>query len=128
MELGPDGTLWLDGEIRTPNGVVVATLRDSQLFVSPGLGYDVNSDENAIEIVDAYLTPVLQVLKSEGEENLVMNYVSFVHGKDTQTPMAYVCDMTMCGYSNQEEARKRMNSLPRLFRYPGYLHPGARTE
>ena len=44
----------------------MAQLKNSRLFVSPGLGYDINADSSAIEAVDPESRPVLQFARDEG--------------------------------------------------------------
>src|SRR5262245_18580450 len=53
IDRSPEGAFSLSGEIRDRGGRnVVAQLKHSRLFVSPGLAYDINADSSAIEVVD----------------------------------------------------------------------------
>jgi hypothetical protein len=67
-EVSRDGTILLAGEVKDIQGRVVAHLQDSNLYVSPGMNYDVNSDMEAIEIVDEKLQPILQLRKLSADE------------------------------------------------------------
>lgn len=75
LRVTEDRFIFLTIEIRNETGAVVALLRDSHLFVSPGLSYDVNSDLTAIEVVDEQLRPVLQVYRRDNPESLQITYV-----------------------------------------------------
>lgn len=68
IEVSKEGKILLHAEVRDTSGNVVALLRESELFVSPGLSYDINSDNQAIEVVDEEFKPVLQVIKLREDE------------------------------------------------------------
>jgi hypothetical protein len=127
-----DRSIFVTMEIRNETGAVVALLRDSHLFVSPGLAYDVNSDLTAIEVVDEQLRPVLQVYRSNNPETLQVNYVKFEGDPLSMT----VCNALGCligpepsgeGADKWSKVREsKWGQLKRIFEYPGYKYPGVK--
>jgi len=147
-EVGKDGTILLAGDVRDIQGRVVAHLRDSNLYVSPGMNYDVNSDMEAIEIVDEQLCPILQLRKLSsdeinkfalkipalasrptGAEVLEVYHVAYAFVPGSSKPRAEIADeqgLTMTG--DLPLALTRSKGIKRLFEYPGYRKPGVRKN
>jgi hypothetical protein len=121
IDRSPEGAFSLSGEIRDPGGRnVVAQLKNSRLFVSPGLAYDINADSSAIEVVDPKLRPVLQFARDEG--GLVGWMATYQRSGEI-----FLCG-DRCATVSEEEALPVLARQRRIFRYPGYLHPGARER
>ena len=121
IDRSPDGTFSLSGEIRDRGGRnVVAQLKNSRLFVSPGLGYDMNADSSAIEIVDPEARPVMQFARDEG------GLVGWM-GTYQKSGEVFVCG-NPCETVSDKEALPILTRQHRIFRYPGYRHPGERER
>jgi len=121
IDRSPEGAFYLSGEIRDRGGRnVVAQLKNSRLFVAPGLAYDFNADARAIEVVDPESRPVLQFARDEN--GLVGWTVTYQKSGEV-----FVCG-NPCAAVSEQEALPLLNRQRRIFRYPGYLHPGARER
>lgn len=121
LDHSPDGGFSLSGEIRERGGRnVVAQLKNSRLFVSPGLGYDINADANALEVVDPESHPVLQFAR---DENGLVGWV----GTYQKSGEVLLCG-NPCATASEAEALPILARQHRIFRYPGFLHPGARER
>ena len=120
IDRSPEGAFYLSGEIRDRGGNVVAQLKNSHLFVSPGVGYDINADSTAIEIVDSESRPVLQFARDGG------GLVGWM-GTYQKSGDVFLCG-DPCAAVSEKEALPVLERQQRIFRYPGYLHPGARER
>jgi hypothetical protein len=121
IDRSPEGAFHLSGEIRDRGGRnVVAQLKNSRFFVAPGFGYDFNADSSAIEVVDPESRPVLQFARDED------GLVGWM-GTYQKTGEVFVCG-NPCAAVSEQEALPVLNRQHRIFRYPGYLHPGARER
>jgi hypothetical protein len=121
IDRSPDGAFHLSGEIRDRGGRnVVAQLKNSRLFVTPGLEYDMNADSSAIEVVDPESRPVLQFARDEG------GLVGWM-GTYQKSGDVFICG-NPCAAVSEKEARPLLKRQRRIFQYPGYLHPGARER
>jgi hypothetical protein len=121
IDRSAEGAFHLSGEIRDPGGKsVVAELRNSRLFVSPGVRYDMNADSSAIEVVDPDLRPVLQFARDES------GLVGWV-GTYQKSGEVLLCG-NPCAAISEKEALPLLEQQRRIFQYPGYLHPGAREH
>ena len=121
IDRSPEGAFYLSGEIRDRGGRnVVAQLKNSHLFVSPGLGYDMNADSSAIEVVDPESRPVLQFARDEG------GIVGWM-GTYQKSGEIFLCG-NPCAAVSEKEALPVLERQRRIFQYPGYLHPGARER
>jgi hypothetical protein len=119
IDRSPEGAFYLSGEIRDRGGRnVVAQLKNSRLFVSPGLAYDFNADSSAIEVVDPESRPVLQFARDED------GLVGWI-GTYQKSGEVFVCG-DPCATVSEKEALPALARQRRIFLYPGYLHPGAR--
>jgi hypothetical protein len=123
LRVTEDRSIFLSAEIRNETGAVVALLRDSRLFVSPGLPYDVNSDLTAFEVVDEHLRPVLQVYRRDAPERLQVNYYVVL---SIDPLRVLVCHEGGCSGGLKAEGEEARHELKRMFKYPGYKYPGAR--
>ena len=119
IDRSPEGAFYLSGEIRDRGGRnVVAQLKNSRLFVSPGVAYDINADASAIEVVDPESRPVLQFFR-DGD-----GLVGWM-GTYQKSGEVFLCG-NPCAAVSEKEALPVLEHQRRIFRYPGYLHPGAR--
>jgi hypothetical protein len=118
IDRSPEGTFYISGEIRDRGGRnVVAQLKNSRLFVSPGLEYDMNADSSAIEVVDPDSRPILQFTRDE------RGLVGWM-GTYQKSGAVFVCG-NPCAAVSEKDALPVLNRQRRIFQYPGYLHPGA---
>ena len=121
IDRSAEGAFYLSGEIRDRGGRnVVAQLKNSRLFVSPGLGYDMNADSSAIEVVDPEARPVLQFARDEG------GLVGWI-GTYQKSGEVLLCG-NPCAAISEKDALPLLQHQRRIFQYPGYLHPGARER
>jgi len=120
------GTLYLDIEIRDDDDRVVTFIDDSRLVLQPGIPeYDINSDTNAVEVVDAQREPVLQVIRDPNKRSFQIN--ARMVRRRGNTVQAAVCNADTCYAGSGDDARKFTLGLP-IFEYPGYTHPGKRRS
>ena len=115
-----EGVFHLSGEIRDRGGNVVAQLKDSHLFVTPGLGYDLNADSSAIEVVDPESRPILQFVRDAS------GLVGWI-GTYQRSGDVFLCG-DPCATAREKEALPVLERQQRIFQYPGLLHPGARSR
>ena len=122
------GEVFINGLIHDKTGVAVAELRDSTLFVPPGLGYDVNSDEGALEVIAPDGKAILQVIRASDGRSLQVNYVAYTlqPGSDAlRLETAIGTEFSMISRVEGNAPPARLPSDP-IFRYPGYEYPGIR--
>jgi hypothetical protein len=147
FEVSRDGAVLLNGQIRNKNGMAVAYINNSLLYVSPGVNYDVNSDMSALEVVDDNLIPVMQLRLLSPEERdafidnspnqairkmpkvdtLEVYYVSYAVAPDKSGTLVEIADangITITG--NLSSVSERIKSLRPIFKYPGCRNPGVR--
>jgi hypothetical protein len=125
FRLGADGSVLVSGDLKRPDGSLVGTIRDSELDVGVGLGYDINYDDSALEVVDPSLFPVLQVLVTPDTGVIAVRYVAYkrVNG----SIVAEIGDAKrFLLNADLDTALKQIASWHRLFKYPGYKNLGKR--
>jgi hypothetical protein len=114
-----DGQVLLRGQLRDENSVGVVRL--SGPTVAPNApGYDINSDDFALEIVDPRLRPVLQV-QVLGPHDLSLTYVNY-GGADL---MDVCADVALPRWPRAHGEPKRSD---RIFEYPGWQYPMKRLK
>jgi hypothetical protein len=130
IELGKDGNLLVNGQIKDREGRVVSHIKDSELYVSPGLNYDVNSDMDAIEIVDQQLNVVFQIFitSSDASKSISLTYRSFSFLPNNPNPVMETADDKGRRVTAILSPEDRMKGVKRLFEYPGYEKPGLRKK
>ena len=123
------GEIQVTGQIRDRRGTVVATIVDSKLYASPRLGYDLNWDLSAYEVVNPQKRPVLQIQRDDIRKELLMNVFMYRRvGPYSDEMEFFVCDSGGCAgfWSVEKRGLERQGRARRIFRYPGYEHPGER--
>lgn len=124
-----EGRVQINGVIRDYEGRVVALLRDSRLYLAPGVErYDVNSDLNTLEVFDSKLGPILQVEASSTRTHLIINFFAFVRSPDGSVQGVGCTWRGGCGTepSRGDEGPYFGTGLQQTFKYPAYLHLGQR--
>ncbi|MBN2129131.1 MAG: hypothetical protein JW741_06520 [Sedimentisphaerales bacterium] len=66
--VAPDRTIRVYGEIRDQSGAIIVQVDGESARALPGSGCDINSDQKAIEVVDATGKPVFQLRVSSRDE------------------------------------------------------------
>jgi len=166
IEIANDGKLLLHAEIKDASGAIVAIVKDSNIFLLKGMEYDINSDNDAIEVVDEKKQPIFQITRivnddvkpiaqevrdnlkvwekmdrdsratlparnllkiiEKNREVLQVFYVSYLFSDNNKQAGISIADHI--GYSEGplEKLVDRRRNLKCMFKYPGYLFPGAR--
>src|SRR6185436_4344886 len=91
-----DGLPLLTYNLRRDDGVVIAEFVDGVVTLTPGLGYDVNSDEDNLEIVSPERVPVLQASRSDKHDELHIYTVS----RDAKEPDRWTELRILCADKN----------------------------
>lgn len=126
FKLGADGRLLVAGSVYDEQGDAVAMMLDSQIYVVPGFRYDINSDEDALEVLNANHHPVLQVLKAQNRKVHVY-YATYQPPFTYPRPQMVFCiDGLLMGHPAAIGEEVGLPTPP-LFKYPGYKHPGVRS-
>ena len=126
------GELLISGPLYDKHGRRIGRLEESRLYTLPipELGFDVNWDDNALEIVDPGLNPILQARRI----NARTMYLEFslylpIEGDPDRI---WLEDATESGFGGAVLPIGGEPRWParrtRLFCYPGYEYPGQRAE
>lgn len=150
-----DGIIEIYGEIRHPDGTLIAMVHKDQVCVIQNTGIDINSDLKAFEIVDCNENPVFQLSviqyeqwkerKTEIENQLLKNDKRMQVEKDNMflganevVQFYYIHCKGETWWCVTPEGSQRVDNradmleyqqkIPRLFKYPGHKYPGIRLE
>ena len=122
--LNDNNELLVSGILRDEFGRVIAELRDSQLWIAIGSGYDVNSDDRSLEVVGPEGEPILTVRCSEDRRTMYVEYVTYLLAENGKLSLLHVNDSGIA--MNPKDQRDRLRKEP-IFQYPGWLYPGERV-
>lgn len=148
------GEVLLWGSIRNESGDVAAIAEGSVVRAVPSIGYDINSDERAIEVVDNENRPVLQlrVVSYEHWQKQVDDAMKDIpqigkYRASIDRQIENFKDVVQLNYVSREGKswqvktsgmyRARIDAkdlddirakIIRIFEYPGYKYPGKRVS
>ena len=128
MEVSKELAILVSGEVRQRDGAVIGQIQQSNLSLNLGDKYDVNSDLNGFEVVDARGEPIIQAELKEDGALLVVNLVTYV--KDPADGKTYVYIAAEDGTVHPFPVGKKEPSgiLSKMFRYPGSEFQGVRSD
>ena len=126
VEVSKELAILVSGEVRQRDGRVIGQIQQSNLSINLGDKYDVNSDLNGFEVVDARSEPIIQAELKEDGALLVVNLVTYVMEPDGKT---YLYVATEFGTVPGSPGGKKEPSgiLSKMFRYPGSEFQGVRS-
>ena len=128
VEVSKELEILVSGEVRQRDGRVIGQIQQSKLSVNLGDKYDVNSDWNGFEVVDARREPIIQAELKEDGALLVVNLVTYVIEPADGKTSLYVA--TEFGTAPGLPVGKKEPSgiLSKMFRYPGSEFQGVRSD
>jgi hypothetical protein len=151
--IAPDGSINLRGEIRDDKGTIVAEAIGDSIRVIQSSRYDVNSDSKAIEVVDSSQRPLFQLMVIPYEDSMAarvqqrpawagedgaVSSRQAASSKDQRPDevirLSYITRQRRTWLVSSGHGSEMVevldtydwSKIPRLFSYPGYLHPGKR--
>ncbi len=117
--------LLISGELRDASGSYAVHVTNSEIKTEIGLHFDINSDEDALEIVNRFGKPIVQILVSNDRHTLFINYARLdVSSQPAIMEIARPNGNTREVYSGGEIDLR----TPCIFAYPGVDMPGKRLR